>query len=96
MLVVVGVSGLGTITFGLFLASRIGAEFADADWFHPAANVEKMHRVPPLTDDDSPALAEEYPILAAIAARPMDLIDPIIARLGRAVLTEPSPAPPPS
>lgn len=27
-------------------------EFEDADWFHPAANVEKMHSGIPLTDED--------------------------------------------
>ena len=27
-------------------------EFEDADWFHPAANIDKMHSGIPLTDED--------------------------------------------
>lgn len=61
VLVVMGVSGSGKSTVGTLLASRIDAEFADADWFHPAANVEKMHRGIPLNDDD------RLPWLKAIA-----------------------------
>src|SRR6185295_1100941 len=37
-------------------------EFEDADGFHPAANIEKMHRGVPLTDED------RGPWLQAIAA----------------------------
>jgi gluconokinase len=34
------------------LASQLGWEFADADDYHPAANVEKMRNGIPLTDAD--------------------------------------------
>jgi carbohydrate kinase (thermoresistant glucokinase family) len=34
------------------LAGRLQWEFEDGDWVHPAANVDKMHRGIPLTDDD--------------------------------------------
>ena len=41
---------------------RLGWEFEDADWFHPASNVDKMHSGIPLTDED------RRPWLSAIAA----------------------------
>jgi gluconokinase len=47
-----GVSGSGKTTVGQILASQLGWTFADADDFHPAANVEKMHRGIPLNDAD--------------------------------------------
>ena len=52
IVVVMGVSGVGKTTVGIALARRLGWPFLDADDFHPAANVEKMHRGVPLTDDD--------------------------------------------
>ena len=42
--------------------SRLRWEFEDADWFHPAANVDKMHNGIPLTDED------RWPWLDAVAA----------------------------
>jgi gluconokinase len=62
VLIVMGVSGSGKSTVGGRLASRLHWEFEDADWFHPASNVEKMHKGVPLTDDD------RLPWLNAIAA----------------------------
>jgi gluconokinase len=62
MIVVMGVAGSGKSTIGSMLALRLDWEFADADWFHPAANVEKMSRGEPLTDED------RAPWLQAIAA----------------------------
>jgi gluconokinase len=52
VLIVMGVSGSGKSTIGTLLAMRLHWEFEDADWFHPAANVEKMHSGIPLTDED--------------------------------------------
>jgi gluconokinase len=52
IVVVIGVSGVGKTTIGVALARRLGWRFLDADEFHPAANVEKMHGGVPLTDDD--------------------------------------------
>ncbi len=61
-LVIMGVSGSGKSTVGSLLAGRLGWEFEDGDWFHPAANVEKMHQGIPLTDED------RWPWLNAIAS----------------------------
>ena len=47
-----GVSGSGKSTVGAALAHRLGVPFADADSFHPAANVAKMAAGTPLDDDD--------------------------------------------
>jgi gluconokinase len=55
-----GVSGSGKSTVGAALARRLGAPFADADDFHPAANIAKMAAGKPLTDDD------RYPWLEAV------------------------------
>ena len=47
-----GVVGAGKSTVGSLLAQRLGWQFADADDFHPAANVEKIRRGIPLDDSD--------------------------------------------
>ncbi len=47
-----GVSGVGKTTVGQALAHQLGWPFADADDFHPAANVAKMREGIPLTDAD--------------------------------------------
>jgi gluconokinase len=52
IVVLMGPMGVGKTTVGRLLAERLGWEFADGDDFHPAANVEKMHRGIPLDDDD--------------------------------------------
>lgn len=52
IVVVMGVTGVGKTTVGSLLANQLGWEFADADTFHPASNVEKMSRGIPLTDAD--------------------------------------------
>lgn len=50
--VVMGVSGCGKTTVALALADRLGWVFAEADDFHPAANIAKMESGHPLDDDD--------------------------------------------
>jgi gluconokinase len=62
IVIVAGVSGSGKTTVGALLAGRLGWRFADADDFHPAANVAKMRAGSPLTDTD------RWPWLRAIAA----------------------------
>ena len=52
VIVLMGVSGSGKTTVGRILAQQLGWTFIDADDYHPAANVEKMHRGIPLTDED--------------------------------------------
>ena len=52
LVVVMGVSGSGKTTVGAALAQRLRVPFADADDFHPRANIDKMSAGIPLTDDD--------------------------------------------
>ena len=47
-----GVVGAGKTTVGSLLAQKLGWQFADADDFHPAANVEKIRHGIPLDDSD--------------------------------------------
>jgi gluconokinase len=61
VIIVMGVSGSGKSTIATLLAMRLHWEFEDGDWFHPPANVEKMHKGIPLTDED------RWPWLRAIA-----------------------------
>ncbi|HTY27796.1 MAG TPA: shikimate kinase, partial [Mycobacterium sp.] len=59
-IVVMGVSGSGKSTVGAALAQRLLVPFADADDFHPPANIAKMTAGHALDDDD------RYPWLEAI------------------------------
>ena len=52
ILIVAGVSGSGKTTVGALVAGRLRWRFADADTFHPEANVAKMRSGIPLTDED--------------------------------------------
>ena len=52
IVVVMGVSGCGKSTIGALLAQRLGAEFLDADEYHPPENVAKMTSGVPLSDED--------------------------------------------
>ncbi|MEV0064829.1 MULTISPECIES: gluconokinase [unclassified Amycolatopsis] len=61
VIVVMGVSGSGKTTVGEALAERLGVEYAEADTFHPKANIEKMTAGHALTD------ADREPWLQAIA-----------------------------
>lgn len=51
-IVVMGVSGSGKSTVGAALAQRLRFPFADADDFHPPANIAKMTAGESLNDDD--------------------------------------------
>jgi gluconokinase len=52
IIVLMGVSGAGKTVVGMELAGQLGWKFIDADDYHPAANIAKMHRGIPLNDDD--------------------------------------------
>src|SRR3982074_1423497 len=52
VIVVMGVSGAGKTTVGAALAEALGVEYAEADKFHPPANIAKMSSGTPLTDED--------------------------------------------
>src|ERR1700746_1731017 len=47
-----GTTGAGKTTIGTMLAAQLNWQFADADSFHPPANVEKMSHGIPLNDAD--------------------------------------------
>jgi gluconokinase len=52
VIIIFGVSGAGKTTAGELLARELGWHFYEADDFHSPANIAKMHRGVPLTDDD--------------------------------------------
>ena len=52
LVLVMGVAGSGKTLIGSMLADSLGWRFADADDFHPVANIEKMRQGIPLTDAD--------------------------------------------
>ena len=62
IVLLMGVAGSGKTTIGQRLADALGGRFEEGDAFHPPANVAKMSRGEPLTDDD------RLPWLHAIAA----------------------------
>ena len=72
-----GTAGSGKTTVGALLAGRLHWRFADADPFHPEANVAKMRAGIPLTDED------RQPWLRAVG----DWIDERIAAEQNAVVT---------
>lgn len=51
-LVLMGISGSGKTTLAERLAGLLQRPYAEADSFHPAANIEKMAAGTPLTDED--------------------------------------------
>ncbi len=61
-LVIMGVSGSGKSTIAAQLAGRLGLPYVDGDDLHPQANVDKMHAIVPLTDED------RWPWLDRVAA----------------------------
>ncbi len=61
-LIVMGVTGTGKSTVAERVASDLDLQLAEGDDFHPAANVAKMSRGIPLTDED------RLPWLEALAA----------------------------
>ena len=64
-----GVAGAGKTTVGRELAEKIGWEFHDADDFHSAENIAKMHRGEGLTDADREPWLEALSRLVAAVVR---------------------------
>lgn len=52
VIILMGVAGSGKTTIGLQLARELNWSFADADDFHPPANIAKMASGQPLDDTD--------------------------------------------
>lgn len=52
IIVLMGVSGSGKSTVGRLLAARLGWSFFEGDDFHTPANIDKMSRGVPLSDED--------------------------------------------
>jgi gluconokinase len=52
MVIIFGVSGAGKTTVGKLLVEDLGWRFLEGDDFHPRANIDKMRRGIPLTDED--------------------------------------------
>lgn len=77
IVLLMGVAGSGKTTVGRELACALGWSFADADGFHPPANVAKLSAGQPLTD------ADRAPWLDAIRAH----IDAKLAGGENAVVT---------
>ncbi|KAK9840537.1 hypothetical protein WJX81_000243 [Elliptochloris bilobata] len=52
VIVVGGVSGCGKSTVGRLLATKLRGTFYEGDEYHPPANIAKLRRGVPLTDED--------------------------------------------
>ncbi|HEX7695769.1 MAG TPA: gluconokinase [Candidatus Acidoferrum sp.] len=52
IVIIMGPTGAGKTTIGAMLATQLNWQFADADTFHPPANIEKMSHGMPLADAD--------------------------------------------
>ena len=68
VVVMMCVTGAGKTTVGSLLARELGWSFADADNFHPVANIEKMRAGEPLSE------ADREPWLATLEAHVADLL----------------------
>ena len=76
-IIVMGVSGCGKTSVAEGLAANLGAAFIEGDSLHPAANVDKMSRGIPLTDED------RWPWLDTIGRAMAD----VLARNGSVVVS---------
>jgi gluconokinase len=75
IVVIMGVTGSGKTTVGSLLAAELGWEFADADGFHPPANVVKMAHGVGLTDADrEPWLAALHAAMSGWRASDQDVV----------------------
>ncbi len=67
--VVMGVSGCGKSTVAKGISDAMGLPFAEADRFHPTANIAKMSAGTPLTDDDRWPWLKDLAAWMAVQAR---------------------------
>lgn len=75
VIVVMGVSGAGKTEVGRALAAAIGWPFHDADEYHSAANIAKMHRGEGLTDADrAPWLAKLHDLTTDAVASGQSIV----------------------
>ncbi len=75
IVVVMGVSGSGKSTIGKMLATELNCSFQEGDALHPAANIAKMSRGTPLTDEDRrPWLAAIHSLIRDFVSRGEDLV----------------------
>ncbi|MGC2110034.1 MAG: gluconokinase [Candidatus Korobacteraceae bacterium] len=75
ILVIMGVAGIGKTTVGQALAHDLHWRFVDADTYHSAANVAKMHAGIPLTDADrEPWLASLHEAIVGWLARDENVV----------------------
>lgn len=91
--VVMGPSGVGKTTVARMLADHLGWSFAEADEFHPKANIDKMSVGIPLDDDDRApwlALIRDWISGEAVAGRDMVVTCSALKRRYRDVLREAS------
>jgi gluconokinase len=91
--IVMGVSGSGKTTLGTALAKKLNWTFADADDYHPPANVQKMASGEALTDTDREPwllrlralieqhLLEQRPLVLACSALKASYRDTLTAKL---------------
>ena len=89
--VVMGPSGVGKTTTAEMLAERLGWTFAEADTFHPKANIDKMSAGLPLDDDDRApwlALIRDWMTAQAIAGVDTVVTCSALTRRYRDVLRE--------
>ena len=77
IIILMGVSGSGKTTVGKLLAKNLGWSFYEGDDFHPRANIAKMIRGVPLSDED------RQPWLAALK----QLIQRLSETSQRAIIT---------
>jgi gluconokinase len=92
-IIVMGVSGSGKTTLGTALAKKLNWTFADADDYHPPANVQKMASGDALTDADREPwllrlralieqhLLEQRPLVLACSALKASYRDILTAKL---------------
>ena len=83
VVIVMSVSGCGKWAVGALPALRLQWEFEDADWFHPAANVDKMP--PGLLHSRFETLEEpgpdENPVIVTIEPQPREIVAQILSAL---------------